>query len=112
MGWNGLGRSIEWQETRHTGLFHIRLDGLGPEKWTVIDLALGAYGSIIDWLERAWPNFFSFSLFSEMGVLLKLVFMNETVFDVTAAGDLHGQIDDDGDEMIRMGNAMIFSTCA
>jgi hypothetical protein len=35
--------------------------------------------------------------------------MNETVFDVTAAGDLRGQIvDDDGDEMIRMGNAMIF----
>jgi hypothetical protein len=50
---------------------------------------------------------FHFHFFGN-GVLLKLVFMNETVFDVTAAGDLRGQIDDDGDEMIRMGNAMIF----
>jgi hypothetical protein len=47
--------------------FHIRLEGLDSEKWTVIDLALGAYGSIIDWLERAWAFFIFIFIFSEMG---------------------------------------------
>jgi hypothetical protein len=68
MGWDGMGwdGALNGRKQDTWDFFHIRLEGLGLEKWTVIDLALGAYGSIIDCLERAWPFFF-FSFFRKWG---------------------------------------------